>query len=114
MSDEVAKRVRERMEKAGFPGALLPDCMVADDYDERTGRFTVTLAREVEFDVEGIPIWYDRTVSGVIRDGAITGLKGVKAKKGFWLSLGSILVDGDDLVFKVAKFAKRVPRKAWG
>lgn len=111
--DDVKTRVRERMIAMGFPGSLLPDCMTGDHYDERSGRFTVKLSKEVTLDVDGIPVWYAQEVSGVIRKGSITGLSGVKAKKGFWLALASIEVEGGDLVFKVAGFAKRVPLTAW-
>lgn len=113
MADEVVARVRERMVGFGFPGSLLPDCMEADEYDERTGKFTVRLAREVTIDVDGIPVWYDKVVSGVIKNGSITQMSGVKAKKGFWLGLGSIEVEGGHLVFKVAGFSKKVPLTAW-
>ncbi len=113
MADEICDRVRDRMKGFGFPGSLLPECMVADDYDEATGRFTVTLAREVTIDVDGIPVWYDKTVSGVIKNGSLTQMSGVKVKKGFWLGLGSIEVDDGHLNFKVAGFSKRVPLSAW-
>ena len=113
MSDDVSARVRERMESCGFPGTLLPDCMVDDDYDEQTGRFTVTLRNEVSLELDGIPIWFGRQVSGVIKNGRIASMSGVKVKKGFWLGLGSIEVEGSDLVFKVAGFSKRVPKSAW-
>lgn len=111
--DDVRTRVRERMIAMGFPGSLLPDCMTGDHYDERSGRFTVKLAREVTLELDGIPVWYGQEVSGVIKKGSITSLSGVKAKKGLWLALGSIEVERDDLVFKVAGFSKRVPLKAW-
>ncbi len=113
MSDDVLTRTRERMARFGFPTTLLPENVVNDEYDEKTGKFSVTLKSEVNLDVEGIPIWYAKKVSGVIRDGKITDMNGVKAKKGFWLALGAILVEGEDLVFKVAGISKRVPRSAW-
>jgi len=96
--NEVDERVRGRMEEHGFPRNLLPDGIVADQFDAASGRFTVTLAA---------------SVSGVIRAGAISGLKGVKAKQGFWIPISGIAVQGSDLVFKVGPVSKAVPRSAF-
>lgn len=113
MPDDVLTRVRERMRSFGFPGTLLPENVAHDHYDEKTGKFTVTLKNEVNLDLEGIPIWFGKKVSGTIVNGSITQMSGVKAKKGFWLAIGAILIDGEDLVFKVAGITRRVPRSAW-
>ena len=45
--------------------------------------------------------------------GAISGLKGVKAKQGFWIPISGIAVQGSDLVFKVGPVSKAVPRSAF-
>ena len=52
-------------------------------------------------------------VQDLIKQGKITALKGVKAKQGFWVPISAILVEGDDLVFKVGPIRKAVPRSAW-
>lgn len=111
--DEVRDEVRGRMQRFGFPGSLLPECMTDGDFDEATGRFSVTLARKVQLDVDGIPVHYDRVVSGIIRQGSITDLGGVQAKRGLWVKVGAILADGADLVFKAGPFKKAIPRSAW-
>lgn len=111
---EVCMRVRGRMEGHGFPGTLLPECMVEDRYDEVSGDFAVTLTGEVRLDVAGFPVRYDKRVSGVIRDGCISRLKGVKARQGFWIPITGIEVEGPNLVFVVGPIRKAVPLAAWG
>lgn len=111
--NEIVTRVRERMIARGFPGTLLPDNMTAERFDPATGDFSVTLKAKVDYVIEGIPVHYATTVSGNIVEGRITKLKGVKAKQGFWVAIGAILVEGDDLMFKVGPIKKAVPRSAW-
>lgn len=111
--NEVDERVRGRMEEHGFPRNLLPDGIVADQFDAASGRFTVTLRRKVDLNVDGIPVHFAASVTGVIRQGAISGLKGVKAKQGFWIPISGIAVQGSDLVFKVGPVSKAVPRSAF-
>lgn len=110
---EVVTRVRERMKARGFPGTLLPDNMKSETFDPATGDFSVTLTHKVDLDVDGIPVHFASTISGNIVDGKITNLRGVKAKQTFWVSIGAILVEGADLVFKVGPLKKAVPRSAF-
>ena len=109
----VVERVRERMRARGFPGTLLPENMASETFDEATGAFTVALTAKVDIEVEGIKVHYGRAISGVIVDGKITHLKGVKVKQGFWVAIGAIVVQGSDLVFKVGPIQKAVPRSAF-
>lgn len=111
--NEVEERVRSRMEEHGFPRNLLPDGIVGDQFDAGSGRFSVTLRRKVDLSVGGIPVHFAVSVTGVIRQGAISGLRGVKAKQGFWIPISGIAVQGSDLMFKVGPVSKAVPRSAF-
>jgi hypothetical protein len=97
----------------GFPANLLPDCIAGDQYHEGTGVFTVSLARKVDLNVDGIPVHYAKSISGIIKQGTITKLKGVKAKKGFWIGISAIHVKGADLVFHVGVITRAVPLSAF-
>jgi len=113
MPEDVCESVREQMRAYGFPGTLMPACMVDGDIDEQTGRYRVKLAREVIIEIEGFPVRYATTITGVIRDGSLTEMSGVKIKKGLWLRLSSIHVQGEHLKFKVGAFSKNISRSAW-
>ncbi len=113
MINDVCARVRERMERLGFPGSLLPENMVSERYDESSGFFEVRLDAKVSFKVEGIGVKYDTTITGTIVQEKITQLKGVKAKQTFWFPISAILVEAPDLVFKVGPVRKAIPRSAF-
>ena len=110
---EIVDRVRSRMRDRGFPETLLPDCIAADDFDEGTGVFTVTLQRKVDLEVEGIKVHYAKQIKGTIRKGRIEGLSGVQVKKGLWFPISRIDADDAELTFHVSKFTQKIPRSAW-
>jgi len=111
--EEVCAAVREQMVAFGFPGTLMPACMVDGAIDERSGRFRVELAREVMLEIAGFPVRYATRITGVIQNGALTQMSGVKIKKGLWLGLSSIHASGDHLTFTVGALSKNIPRSEW-
>lgn len=113
MSDDVCEQVRIRMRASGFPGSLLPSCTVDGAIDDSSGRFRVTLAREVIVHVDGFPVRYAKTISGIVAMGSLTEMSGVHVKKILWLRVRSIHAEPEHLKFKVAGVAKRIPRTAW-
>jgi len=110
---DVCESVREEMRAYGFPGDLMPACMVDGEIDAQTGRYRVELAREVILEVGGFPVRYATIITGVIANGSLTQMSGVKIKKGLWLRLSSIHVEGEHLKFKVGAFSKNIPRSEW-
>ncbi len=110
---EVNDRVRGRMIAHGFPAGLLPDCITADEFDESTGAFVVTLGKKVQVTIDGFPVHYAKTITGIIKPDRIQKLKGVKAKKGLWIPITGIQARADDLLFLVGPIKQPVSRAAF-
>lgn len=113
MDETPLHRVRRVTEEHGLPGGLMPDSVRDADIDDATGRFRVTLTAEHERQVDGIPVWYATTVTGVLTKGRIEALKGVKARVALWVPVTAIEAEGDGLWFSVGPVRKRVPRDAF-
>jgi hypothetical protein len=114
MSTETAlERVQRILAEHGLPQGLLPNTIASGRIDEETGRFDVELAEPIERTFEGIRVAYAKRIQGTIHPGSIDGLKGVKAKRGLWVPVSSILAAGSSLLFSVGPVSKALPRAAF-
>lgn len=93
----------------GLPPGLLPANVKSIEMDPARGNFQVELTAEVQREVAGIPVKFERKVSGVLATGHIRALKGVKAKMVLWLPVTGIRAEGSDLAFEVGPAARRLP-----
>lgn len=105
--------VYELLPQYGLPSGLLPDAVknfsLSDD-----GTFSVELYRScyVQFDYL---VYYDAIISGKLKYGSITDLKGIEVKKLFiWLNVDEIKVDlppSDYIYFQVGLINKKLDVK---
>ncbi|PON42965.1 hypothetical protein TorRG33x02_334740 [Trema orientale] len=102
--------VYDILPKFGLPSGLLPDSVLnytlSDD-----GRFVVVLENPcyIEFDYL---VFYDKTITGKLKYGSITELKGIQVRKFFiWFDVDEIRVDlppSDSIYFQVGFINKRL------
>ncbi|KAB1220990.1 hypothetical protein CJ030_MR3G021773 [Morella rubra] len=85
--------VYEMLPQFGLPSGLLPDSVVNYTFSSSDGRFVVSLANPcyVKFDYM---VYYDKTITGKLSYGSITGLKGIQVQRFLlWLDVDEIRVD---------------------
>ncbi|TVU45591.1 hypothetical protein EJB05_05081 [Eragrostis curvula] len=82
--------------KYGLPKGLIPDSVASYTFDETTGRFEIHLAGTCYVHFGSHLVYYDKTITGTITYGAISGLCGVEAKKLFlWVSVTGMVAHPD-------------------
>ncbi len=108
-SEQVQRILRDH----DLPTRLLPDAVTEARFDPSSGYLEVRLEAPCEMKRAGIPVRYGETISGRVEPGALGELKGVKAKQGFWVSLSSARVDGDQIAFTAGPVRRRLPRSAF-
>lgn len=109
-SNSDAPPVYDLLPQYGLPKGLLPDSVtnysLADD-----GSFVVELERPCYLHFDYL-VYYDRKISGVLKYGSITGLKGIQVKKLiFWLDVDEIRVDlppSDYIYFQVGWITRKL------
>lgn len=102
MSDDGTPTVYDVLQEYGFPVGILPKGVTNFELDRSTGKFTVNFNQTCSFTINGYKLRYKTKVSGVISDERITDLSGVQVKVlFFWLNIGEVTVDGDELDFSV-------------
>ncbi|KAE8036981.1 hypothetical protein FH972_009609 [Carpinus fangiana] len=103
--------VYEILSQFGLPTGLLPDSVVNYTFSSSDGRFVVYLANPcyVQFDYL---VYYDKTITGKLSYGSITGLKGIQVQRFFlWLDVDEIRVDlppSDSIYFQVGIINKKL------
>ncbi|KAL3517425.1 hypothetical protein ACH5RR_020014 [Cinchona calisaya] len=102
ISDDSTPTVYDVLQEYGFPVGILPKGVTSYELDRSTGKFTVYLNETCSFSIEGYKLRYKTKITGVISDGSIKDLSGVQVKVlFFWLNIGEVTVDGDELDFSV-------------
>lgn len=109
-SNSDAPPVYDLLPQYGLPKGLLPDSVtnysLADD-----GSFVVELEKPCYLHFDYL-VYYDRKISGVLKYGSITGLKGIQVKKLiFWLDVDEIRVDlppSDYIYFQVGWITRKL------
>jgi len=110
LSDSVPT-VYEILSQFGLPSGLLPDSVVNYTFSSSDSGFVVILAKPcyVQFDYL---VYYDKTITGKLRYGSITGLKGIQVQRFFlWLDVDEIRVDlppSDSIYFQVGLINKKL------
>ncbi|XP_074292628.1 uncharacterized protein LOC141619512 [Silene latifolia] len=103
--------VYEVLNKYGLPSGLLPDCVESYTLSEPTGEFQVNLLDTcyINFDYT---VYYEKRVTGQLKYGSITHLKGIQVKKLFlWLDVDEIRVDlppSNSIYFQVGIINKKL------
>ncbi|XP_077210414.1 uncharacterized protein LOC143845893 [Tasmannia lanceolata] len=102
--------VYELLPQFGLPSGLLPDSVqnfsLSDD-----GKFVVELEKPcyIQFDYL---VYYDRRITGTIKYGSISDLKGIQVKRLFlWFDVDEIKVDlppSDSIYFEVGWITKKL------
>ena len=87
---------------------VMPSTVSRYDFDASSGRFEVVLSQRTDRHVDGIPVRYERQLQGVLHPGRIEQLRGVKARRGVWIPVGTILAEEQTLIFKVGPVQKRI------
>ncbi len=108
-----ATDIRDRLSESDFPPGLLPDAVSGLDYDEATGRFTLTLTKAMKGTVGGFTVLYDQTLTGTISKGLISDLGGVKVKVAILkppVTEIAMSPSGEKVVFTVAGGKKAFPK----
>jgi hypothetical protein len=82
--------------KYGLPKGLIPDSVASYSFDKKTGRFEIHLAGTCYVHFGSHLVYYDKTITGTLSYGAISGLSGVQAKKLFlWVSVSGMVAHPD-------------------
>ncbi|CAM8964564.1 unnamed protein product [Rhodiola kirilowii] len=111
LSDESNATVYEMLPKFGLPSGLLPSSVTSYSYTPTDGNFEVQLKKPcyIQFDYL---VYYDRQITGKLKYGSITDLKGIQVQKFFlWLSVDEIRVDlppSDSIYFQVGIVNKKL------
>ncbi|XP_062172930.1 uncharacterized protein LOC133878395 [Alnus glutinosa] len=111
LSDSVPT-VYEILPQFGLPSGLLPDSVVNYTFSSSSdGRFVVFLANPCYVQFEYL-VYYDKTITGKLSYGSITGLKGIQVQRFFlWLDVDEIRVDlppSDSIYFQVGFINKKL------
>ncbi len=79
-------KARAALASRGLPPQLIPESTTGFTLDEKTGRFTLTLAGKLQVAIPGagVKLIFGRQISGVLQDGAITSISGISGKKLFF------------------------------
>ncbi|KAK9122638.1 hypothetical protein Sjap_012240 [Stephania japonica] len=97
----------------GLPPGLLPDPVKSYSLTD-DGSFVVDLENTCYVQFEYL-VYYDRRITGVLKYGSITELKGIQVKKFFlWLNVDEIRVDlppSDSIYFQVGFINKKLDVK---
>ncbi|XP_044506237.1 uncharacterized protein LOC123225932 [Mangifera indica] len=102
--------VYELLPKYGLPQGLLPATVVSYTLND-DGSFIVNLSSTcyIEFDYL---VYYDKIITGKLRYGAITNLKGIQVQRFlFWFDVDEIKVDlppSDSIYFQVGLINKKL------
>ncbi|KAL2940769.1 hypothetical protein RDABS01_029119 [Bienertia sinuspersici] len=101
--------VFDLLPKYGLPIGLLPDCVTNYTLSD-TGHFTIDLEHTcyIEFDYLA---YYDTHISGTVKFGSISNLKGIQVKQFFWFNLDEVRVDeaaSDYIYFQVGIVTKKL------
>ncbi|KAL9673831.1 hypothetical protein QQ045_030093 [Rhodiola kirilowii] len=95
----------------GLPSGLLPASVQSYTFNSEDGRFVVVLPKPcyIQFDYL---VYYDDTITGVLKYGSITVLEGIQVRR-FWVWFGvdEIRVDlppSDSIYFQVGVISKRL------
>ncbi|KAF3781864.1 Uncharacterized protein EJ110_NYTH35587 [Nymphaea thermarum] len=103
--------VHELLPKFGLPRGLLPQAVKSFSFSETDGRFLVLLEQPCYVEFEYL-VYYDVNITGTLRYGSITDLKGIQVRKFFiWLDIDEIRVDlppSDCIYFQVGIITKRL------
>ncbi|XP_074565880.1 uncharacterized protein At5g01610-like [Curcuma longa] len=100
----------EMLEKFDFPKGILPEGVQSYEL-KGDGSFTVLLASDCEFKVDGgYVLKYGRKIAGKVDAGALTNLKGVSVKVLFaWFSINSVARNDAALNFYVGPLSASFP-----
>ncbi|KAK9170536.1 hypothetical protein Syun_002676 [Stephania yunnanensis] len=105
--------VHDVLAEHGLPPGLLPDSVKSYSLTEE-GQFVVDLENTCYVQFEYL-VYYDRRITGVLKYGSITELKGIEVKRFFlWLNVDEIRVDlppSDSIYFKVGWINKKLDVK---
>ncbi|CAN7038640.1 unnamed protein product [Brassica oleracea var. botrytis] len=90
------------VQKYKLPRGILPEGVIDYDLNPKTGFFKVYLNNTCRFPIEVYKVKYQPIVSGFIKNGRVSRLKGVSVKVlYFWLSIGEVTSDGQELELSV-------------
>ncbi|KAJ8493485.1 hypothetical protein OPV22_015206 [Ensete ventricosum] len=100
----------EMLEKFDFPKGILPEG-VKGYILNGDGSFEVYLSENCEFTVEGGYILkYDRKITGKVKSGTLTDLKGVSVKVLFaWFGINEVVRNDSDISFSVGPLSASFP-----
>ncbi|KAK4273228.1 hypothetical protein QN277_021670 [Acacia crassicarpa] len=85
------------LQQYDFPVGLLPKGVSGYELDRSTGRFKAFLNGTCSFKITSYNLKYESTITGVISQGSLSDLRGVKVKILFlWINIVSVTrVDGE-------------------
>ena len=109
-----AEQSRKNLIDHGLPPGLLPDNVATVSFDADSGRFELTLAKEVQAVFGGYKVRYKTRLTGVLTQGSIQQLKGVQAKKGLWLPVQGMFLSGSSIAFQIGPVTKKLPVSEFG
>ncbi|XP_057424740.1 uncharacterized protein At5g01610-like [Lotus japonicus] len=90
------------LQQYDFPVGLLPTGVTGYELDAATGKFKAYLNGSCSFAIDSYELKYKSTITGVIRKGQITDLKGIEVKVFFlWLDIVTVTRDEGELQFSV-------------
>ncbi|KAJ8437165.1 hypothetical protein Cgig2_016908 [Carnegiea gigantea] len=106
-----APSVYDILPKFGLPRGLLPDCVTRYSYNPDDGTFVVELDQTCYVQFEYL-VYYDKRITGTLKLGSITNLKGIQVKRFFlWFDVDEIKVDlppSDSIYFQVGLINKKL------
>lgn len=105
------KTAYEILEEYNFPVGLLPEGVIAYEFDSTTGKFAVFFNNTCRFSLESsYHLSYKPVIRGYISDGKLSSLEGVYTRLFFvWKQIVEILRQDDDLVFSVGFLSSTFP-----
>ncbi|XP_054802094.1 uncharacterized protein At5g01610-like [Prosopis cineraria] len=90
------------LQRYNFPVGLLPRGVTGYELDRSTGRFKAFLNGSCSFKIESYDLKYQSTITGVITQGSLSSLQGVKVKiLILWVNIISVTRIDDELQFSV-------------
>ncbi|KAL1216587.1 hypothetical protein V5N11_030222 [Cardamine amara subsp. amara] len=92
----------EVLQNYSLPRGILPHGVREYELNSKTGYFRFYFNSTCQFSIESYKVKYKSTVSGYISKGRVRRLIGVSVKMiFFWLNIGEVSRDGDDMDFSV-------------
>ncbi|EEF39289.1 conserved hypothetical protein [Ricinus communis] len=100
----------EVLEEYNFPVGLLPVGVSGYEFNRETGEFSAYLNKTCQFPVESYTLEYNSPITGVLSEGKLSNLKGVRVFVILlWINIVEVIRDGDELDFSVGIASANFP-----